>query len=236
MATLAPNVAGSSSSHPQRAPPPSLFLGPPSRNASNISLPLNSPAIAAQPRVPLLRSRSTRGPDIPSANLGRSRPQPSSQPSQIEGDRTDALWAEMQATLAEVELSAFTSTHVFGSAHSAALDELREAQIELAKAWGRGEADEQEAEEDFRAKAESSKGEEEKEKNGEGESEEEGDILEAKRRREANEKFFTRVGEGVVDVVGKLEGVAQAMAKVERESREIWSGSDSVDSSSMATP
>lgn len=35
-------------------------------------------------------------------------------------------------------------------------------------------------------------------------------------------------------MVGKLEGVAQAMAKVERESREIWSGSDSVDSGSVA--
>ena len=61
-------------------------------------------------------------------------------------------------------------------------------------------------------------------------SEEEGDIAEARRRREANDKFFKRVGEDVVDVVGKLEGVAQAMAKVERESREVWNETDSVDS------
>lgn len=144
----------------------------------------------------------------------------------------------MQATLAEVELSAFSSTHVFGSAHSAALDELREAQIALAKAWGRGEADEEEEEEEAEpVKVKSEKGKEEGKKDDmtDGESEEEEDIAEARRRRKANEKFFSRVGEGVVDVVGKLEGVAQAMAKVERESRSIWSGSDSVDSGSVAT-
>ena len=132
----------------------------------------------------------------------------------------------MQATLAEVELSAFSSTHVFGSAHSAALEELRDAQIALAKAWGRGEADEQEEVEEHMKN-----GEEKEKGNGEGkaegESDEEGDILEARKRREANERFFSKVGEGVVDVVGKLEGVAQAMAKVERESREVWSGSES---------
>lgn len=142
----------------------------------------------------------------------------------------------MQATLAEVELSAFSSTHVFGSAHSAALDELREAQIALAKAWGRGEADEEEEEAEM-VKVKSEKGKEDGKKDGktDGDSEEEGDIAEARRRREANEKFFTRVGEGVVDVVGKLKGVAQAMAKVEKESREVWSGSDSVDSGSVST-
>lgn len=140
----------------------------------------------------------------------------------------------MQATLAEVELSAFSGTHVFGSAHSAALNELREAQIALAKAWGRGEADGEE--EGERVNVKNEKGKEEAKKDGktDEESEEEGDIAEARRRREANEKFFSRVEEGVVDVVGKLEGVAQAMAKVERESREIF-GSESVDSGSIAT-
>lgn len=158
----------------------------------------------------------------------------------------DALWAEMQATLAEVELSAFSSTHVFGSARSAALDELREAQIALAKVWGRDEAEEEEAEEvkpknEKEKEKEKEKGKEKEKETGkdegekDGDSEEEGDIAEARRRREANENFFSRVNEGVVDVVGKLEGVAQAMAKVERESREIWSGSDSVESSSIAT-
>lgn len=143
----------------------------------------------------------------------------------------------MQATLAEVELSAFSSAHVFGSAHSAALDELREAQIALAKVWGRGEANEEEEEEAETVKVKSGQGKEDGKLDGktDGESGEEEDIAEARRRREANEKFFSRVGKGVVDVVGKLEGVAQAMAKVERESREIWDGSDSVESGSVAT-
>ena len=223
--------------HPQRAPPPSLFLGPPSRNASNISLPPNAAAPTSQTRAPLLRSRSARGPDPASIPLGRSRPQPP-QPSQTDGDRTDTLWAEMQATLAEVELSASSSTHVFGPAHSSALEELRDAQIELAKAWSRGEADTEEPDGDFMMKKENPKDDSgRRDRDGaavEGESEEEGDIVEARRRREANEKFFSKVGEGVVDVVGKLDAVAQAMAKVERESREIWSGSDSVDSGSVA--
>lgn len=141
----------------------------------------------------------------------------------------------MQATLAEVELSAFSSTHVFGSAHSAALDELREAQIGLAKAWGKSEADEEDEAEMSRVKTWEVKDEGKTDEKIDGEPEEEEDLAEARRRRAANEKFFNRVGQGVVDVVGKLEGVAQAMAKVERESREIWSGTDSVDSGSVAT-
>ncbi|KAK3170941.1 hypothetical protein OEA41_003025 [Lepraria neglecta] len=239
MSTLSPSSAAApNTTHPQRAPPPSLFLGPPSRNASNVSLSQPGPSTqppSSQTRAPLLRSRSTRGPDttVTSAPLGRSRPQ-APQQTQTEGDRTDALWAEMQATLAEVELSAFSSTHVFGSAHIAALEELREAQIALAQAWGRGEAGEDEELEEDKAHVGKAKEEAKKDWGAEGGEEEEGDIVEARRRREANEKFFRRVGEGVVDVVGKLEGVAEAMAKVERESREIWSEKDSVESESVA--
>ncbi|KAL8742075.1 MAG: hypothetical protein Q9190_005394 [Brigantiaea leucoxantha] len=221
MSTLAP----SSAAHPQRAPPPSLFLGPPSRNASNISLAPAAGSSSAQPRAPLLRSRSARGPDLSSA-LGRNRPQAQTS-AQTEGDRTDALWAEMQATLADVELSAFNSAHVFGASHSAALDELREAQIQLAQAWGRSEAeDEKEA---------SKASEIEKEGDEQSADSEEGDVLVARKRREANERFFQRVREGVVDVVGKLEHVAGAMGKVEKESRGIWSGSDSVESNTSAS-
>ena len=140
----------------------------------------------------------------------------------------------MQATLGDVELSASSSTHVFGSAHSAALEELREAQIALAKAWGRGEVDEEADVEDNKGNSGRAKEDETKDGNSEGEDEEEADIVEARRRREANEKFFRRVGEGVVDVAGKLEVVAEAMAKVEKESREIWNEKDSVDSGSVA--
>ena len=141
----------------------------------------------------------------------------------------------MQATLAEVELSASNSRHGFGSAHNDALKELREAQIALAKAWSRGEAEEDDGLEAEKEKG--TKGKEEAKKDGEaaGEAEEEADIAEARRRRKANEKFFRKVREGVVDVSGKLEGVAQAMAKVEKESREIWSEKDSVDTGSVAT-
>ncbi len=48
----------------------------------------------------------------------------------------------MQATLEEVELSASGGTRVFGPDHDAKLAELRQAQIALAQAWARSEADE----------------------------------------------------------------------------------------------
>ncbi|KAL8642645.1 MAG: hypothetical protein Q9228_000694 [Teloschistes exilis] len=216
-----------SSAHPQRPPPPSLFLGPPSRNASNISLPPVAPqsSSSANARAPLLRTRSTLISNTKPA-LGKTRPQAQSA-ARTEGDRADALWAEMQATLADVELNAFNSTHVFGAVHSAALDDLREAQMQLAQAWGRsGTEDDQ-----------STKGTEGEEKSNHNDDDDtdENDILEARRRREANEKFFQKVREGVVDVVGKLEVVAEAMGKVEKESREIWSSSDSVGTGASTT-
>lgn len=55
------------------------------------------------------------------------------------------------------------------------------------------------------------------------------DIEAAKLRREANDRYFYKIQKGVLDVVDKLEGVAQAMGKVERESREVWAGSESED-------
>ncbi|KAL9011801.1 MAG: hypothetical protein Q9173_003391 [Seirophora scorigena] len=216
MSTLTP-----SSTHPQRAPPPSLFLGPPSRNASNISLTpvATQPSSSNQSRAPLLRTRSTRATD-PASALGRSRPEGKTA-AQNDGDRTDALWAEMQATLADVEMNAFNSTHVFGPAHSAALDELREAQIQLAQAWGRSATEGGDGVRDVE------KSKNTREEDGD-EKTDEDDILEARKRREANERFFQRVREGVVDVVGKLEDVAAAMGKVESQSRDIWSSSGSV--------
>lgn len=54
-------------------------------------------------------------------------------------DKTDAMWAEMQATLEEVELSATGGTHVFGPEHDRKLGDLRAAQIALAQAWGEAE-------------------------------------------------------------------------------------------------
>lgn len=131
----------------------------------------------------------------------------------------------MQNRLADVEVSAFNSTHVFGPAHSAALDELRTAQIELANSWRKGAGDDDGDNEGVRD-------EEKREEEGD---DEEADLAAARRRREANDKYFERVRGGVEDVVGKLEGIAQAMAKVERESMNIWDGSDSLDPGSRNT-
>jgi hypothetical protein len=56
----------------------------------------------------------------------------------------DAHWAALQSTLSDIELSATStstsnpssSSHVFNLAHAQALEELRAAQVELARAWG----------------------------------------------------------------------------------------------------
>ena len=113
---------------------------------------------------------------------------------------------------------------MFGEKHAAALEGLRVAQVELARAWGRGE------------EVEVEEVEVEEVEEGEGEGDEEADIKVARKRREANERFFKRVQEGVGDVVGRLEVVAGAMGEVERESRSIWSsGSESLDTGSMTS-
>ena len=164
-----------------------------------------------------------------------------------ENDRADALWAEMQNTLAEVELSASTGSHVFGTAHAKALEDLRTAQLALAQSWAKSEAeDENHYPEDAQANIGGSatvgvqaspvqlvKGSGSRKNSRERnlEEETERDILLARKRREANEKYFKQVNSGVLDVVAKLEEVANAMRQVEKESREIWSegeGSGSV--------
>lgn len=184
-----------------------------------------------------------------------------------QADRTDALWAEMQSTLEEVELSAVNGTHVFGPEHANALEELRAAQIELAQAWARSEADDVVEGADKENKpltglAAGSKGIGSEgrsaldntagstvsgtgrpgssgvvggtgaEKMGSKlEEETEADILLARRRREANDKYFQRVNGGVIDVVAKLEEVAAAMRRVEQESRDIWGETESTGTS-----
>ena len=64
------------------------------------------------------------------------------------------------------------------------------------------------------------------------EEETENDILLARRRRLANDRYFERVNKGVVDVVAKLEDVAKRMGGVEMESKEIWGEGDSMESGS----
>ena len=175
------------------------------------------------------------------------------------------MWVEMQNTLAEVELSAENATHVFGSEHAKALEELRTAQIALAQAWSRSDGEDGSLGD---LKRDDDGGKEDKTKEGGGqtsnalplsehgasdaptggpgkvgpaaaaasptdddvdiEEESQKDILMARKRREANDKYFQRVNEGVLDVVARLEEVALAMRKVEKESRDIWSETESI--------
>ncbi|KAL6858662.1 hypothetical protein J3F83DRAFT_750543 [Trichoderma novae-zelandiae] len=172
-------------------------------------------------------------------------------------DRTDALWAEMQATLEKVELSASEGTHVFGPEHDRKLGELRTAQIVLAQAWARSEADDT-IETALRDHMNDTKGDEapnlmdsSRPDRGEGTDaaksvmgtssawqgsddkrvdrlgaklveETEADILLARKRREANDEYFERVNDGVIDVIAKLESVAVAMRAVEEETKDLW--------------
>jgi hypothetical protein len=157
----------------------------------------------------------------------------------------------MQSTLAEVELSAVNGTHVFGAEHARALEELRTAQLALAQAWARSEQDEviESTEHQIQRESLDSAGAETVSSGGgkvfqrdtavgsgsgsegkEGitsrrslEEETEKDIMLARKRREANDRYFSRVNSGVLDVVGRLEEVAERMRRVEKESRSIWS-------------
>lgn len=267
-----------------REPPPSLFLGPPSQNASHVSLPgLAQPVPPPNTsglnpaRAPLIHQRSQRTPartnldgqqDALESTFGIPVPRQARQDSEFkrQADRTDALWAEMQSTLEEVELSAVNGTHVFGPEHSKALEDLRAAQIRLAQAWARSEADDavESADRgigskigggllggegrigvdamgtDRRGSTTASESQRPGSSGAAGGAERmgsklaeetEADILLARRRREANDKYFQRVNAGVLDVVAKLEEVASAMRAVEQESRDIWGETDSAGAS-----
>jgi Zn-dependent metalloprotease len=157
----------------------------------------------------------------------------------------------MQNTLEEVELSASKGPGmtVFGSEHSRALDELRVAQIELAKAWARSEEDEQPTDQDkksqdmkatdmttTRENAGAPKGEKLFDRI-KLEEETEKDIKLSRKRREENDRYFEKVNQGVQEVVVRLEEVAKAMRGVENESNEIWghTSEENADTESVAT-
>lgn len=244
-------------SNPQRLPPPALFQGPPSHNASNISLPVPpaastlATASGTQP-PPLHRNRSPRGAE--GDNQEKSSllsPFVSRRQSKHDVDGSEAIWQEMQSALSEVELSAVTSDNVFGAKHSEALEDLRMKQLKLAQAWARSEADDEVVDPGYSGADEASgkgssarRGVEESKPQydaaketsaGRGsvshrtlDDETEKDIRLARKRREANDRYFDRVNQGVLDVVAKLEEVAQAMRTVERESKDIWSDTESV--------
>ena len=238
----------------QRLPPPALFQGPPSHNASNISLSvppttntLATPSGSQPP--PLHRNRSPRGNESDGTeNRDLLSPFLARRPSKNDVDGSDAIWQEMQSALSEVELSAVTSEHVFGEKHSEALEDLRSKQLKLAQAWARSEADDEVV--DSSHNIADGDGSTRRQGSAEANSPEaamndqtpnrdrvsyrtldeetEKDIILARKRREANDRYFNRVNQGVLDVVAKLEEVSQAMRTVERESRDIWSDSDSV--------
>ncbi|KAI0901347.1 hypothetical protein F4806DRAFT_451937 [Annulohypoxylon nitens] len=273
--------------------PPRLFLHP-SPAASHVSL---SGMMAAAPAVPQASASASNVRENASAasTTQQSQAAPSvartssiinprnratvsrlqTADSTRTADRTDALWAEMQATLEEVELSASGGTHVFGPEHDRKLAELRAAQIRLAQAWARGETEDaiettNEAtnlkgalgEMGISAAAGTGLGttisasagrtagtaadgtEAGKSTVGTGsvqrpgssgtgrerlgaklEEETEKDILLARNRREANDRYFSKIDQGVRDVVEKLEEVAIAMKAVEEETRNIWGDS-----------
>lgn len=181
----------------------------------------------------------------------------------------------MQATLKEVELSASGGTHVFGPGHDGKLAELRMAQIALAQAWARSEADDaieaalhndggsatgarlrnltgafahvprpgvgDATDAAARSAAGASPGRPESSGGGPDRlgaklEETELEILLARKRREANDEYFQRVSNGVVDVVAKLEDVAVAMRAVEQESKDVWNDKSSLSGSGPVRP
>ncbi|PLB35886.1 DUF5315 domain-containing protein [Aspergillus candidus] len=230
-----------------------LSLQPPTAAAAAAAAATSNgpvPGGAQPPPLPQPRPTRTRTPtygslDAPSLSpfISRSRTQ-----SRGEMDRTDAIWQEMQNALSEVELSAVTSEHVFGERHSEALEDLRTQQLKLAQAWARSEADDEVVEPKADAVKDLSRKDAEPATTaaaaaasaGAGvatadagaaprnlDEETEKDILLARERREANDRYFDRVNNGVLDVVARLEEVALAMRAVERESMDVWSDSDS---------
>lgn len=176
--------------------------------------------------------------------------------SVTDGSRTEDVWAEMQNTLEEVELSASGGASAFSAEHARALDELRKAQIALAQAWTRSEAEDdgtdealgEDAEEKSRAALGAGRvlgggqaPEFMRDRGGASASssnphtlEEEtvSDILLARKRREANDRYFEKVNKGVIDVVEKLDIVAKKMRGVELEAQDIWDSQSSLDTAS----
>ncbi|QIW97216.1 hypothetical protein AMS68_002734 [Peltaster fructicola] len=122
-----------------RLPAPTLFVGPPSRNASQLSLSRQAAESGVKPtREPLQRQKSAFGRNDTDSALKPPKDIPTLQLRRPSDKSIETKWREMQNTLNEVEFTAQSPMHVFGEKHAAALDELRRAQIELARAWGRG--------------------------------------------------------------------------------------------------
>lgn len=136
---------------------------------------------------------------------------------------------------------------MFGEGHAKALEELRQAQVELARAWGQTDAADSDITEtkDKRNSKESKKEKDNtdgksnppqnKHDKNEKEMSEQAqrklstttlDLTSAAKRRETSDKYFAAVKSGVAEVVRKLDGVADAMREVEMQSRDIWGDGD----------
>ncbi|KAF2155669.1 hypothetical protein K461DRAFT_310317 [Myriangium duriaei CBS 260.36] len=240
------------SSHPQtttntrpnRLPAPALFIGPPSAHASHLSLTQpSSPTSRRHPSTPRLTPRhiphsststgataSTSSPHPPTTAAVAAQPAPSRA-------SLDASFATLQRALDEVEAGAAARTAgrsvsaggtVFGPDHASALRGLRLAQVRLAEAWGptgREEIDGEDVGKKKKNKESGEKANAEKEEARDGESE----LRSAAERRERNELYFADVKRGMLDVVAKLDDIAQAMRRVETEGREIWEDNASLE-------
>lgn len=264
---------------PSRLPAPSLFVGPPSRNTSQLSVSRQLLPDAAQRGKgdPLSRQRSALSRPFEAADTPTEEPKKEQDGgTRLRKDserRTEARWQEMQSTLNEVELTAQSSTHVFGESHAKALDQLRDAQVALAWAWGRGNEEsgllnstsaedtisqfnmsgegrqsttdstgngsQSRKRTDTQSSASTVLSDESvqsdrttKESRAKMEDETAEDIRRASERRGKNEEYFRMVEKSVGDVVSKLDIVAEAMTRVEAESRSLWSSSSVTASSS----
>jgi len=227
---------------PNRLPAPVLFVGPPSRNASQLSVSrqANDSTLGKPGRDPLTRQKLALSkayePDAESKSKHKDAVPTIRKASEKD---LDAKWREMQSTLNEVELTAQSSTHVFGESHAAALDELRKAQVELARAWGRGNEEKaKQAAGDNSQSVMINRFEGVENRDGQRKrtntnasastmlSDESGTSTGTVRSTASQmESYFQKVDEGVKDVVAKLEAVAAAMRGVESESRSLWSES-----------
>lgn len=227
-----------------RLPPPALFQGPPSKNVPHIALALPGDRVPGAPGGETERPLRVPRPSRVPAATSFSGPSILRQPTaETDDHRAENLWAEMQKTLADVEVSAMNTSHVFGASHARALEDLRVAQLSLAQTWAKGEADELHEHESDQmpvevdvagvmaagtspksaaAAAQSAGKPSAFTSNKNLEEETQRDIQLARKRREANDRYFQQVNRGVLDVVSKLDEVAGAMRRVERESREIW--------------
>ncbi|KAF2717603.1 hypothetical protein K431DRAFT_341237 [Polychaeton citri CBS 116435] len=152
--------ATTANTKPNRLPAPTLFVGPPSRNASQLSMhnpfpsgnddthqfhhSTNTTTNPAQkpPRGKSALKHEFTNEDNKNASKDGA---PTTRLQKPSPKSLDARWREMQSTLNEVELTAQNTTHVFGASHAAALQELRTAQIALARAWGRGNEEQRRA-------------------------------------------------------------------------------------------